>query len=74
MHHSEITTLSIRDLIPHPSNPRKSKGLTQREVAELTGLRRNQVCRIEQGYYSVGVDILAVLADALGKRIVLEDK
>lgn len=53
---------------------RKSKGLTQREVAELTGLRRNQVCRIEQGYYSVGVDILAVLADALGKRIVLEDK
>lgn len=23
MHHSEITTLSIRDLIPHPSNPRK---------------------------------------------------
>lgn len=44
------------------------------KFAELTGLRRNQVCRIEQGYYSVGVDILAVLADALGKRIVLEDK
>lgn len=45
MHHSEITTLSLRDLIPHLSNPRK-----------------------------LSVDILAVLADALGKRIVLEDK
>lgn len=53
---------------------RKQQGITQRELAQRTGLQRNQVCRIEQGYYSVGMDILASLADALGKRIVLEDK
>ena len=37
-------------------------------------------CRVDDvretyiDHYSAGVDILAVLADALGKRIVLEDK
>ena len=53
---------------------RKQQGITQRELAQRTGLQRNQVCRIEQGYYSVGMDIFASLAAALGKRIVFEDK
>lgn len=48
---------------------RREQGITQLELAERTGIRREHVCRIEQGRYSVGFDALQTIAEALGKRI-----
>ena len=48
---------------------RREQGITQLELAERTGIRREHVCRIEQGRYSVGFDALQSIAEVLGKRI-----
>lgn len=48
---------------------RKQKGLTQQDIAERTGIQRNHISRIESGKYSVGLDTLQSIAEALGGRI-----
>ena len=45
------------------------KGMTQTELALITGLTRTHILRIEQGKYSVGLDYLAAIAEALGCEI-----
>ena len=44
---------------------RKKKGITQERLAEMTGFSQSNIWRIEAGKYSVGLDILAKIADAL---------
>jgi transcriptional regulator with XRE-family HTH domain len=41
---------------------RLAAGLTQRELAELTGLSRKYIGEIEGGIANVSIDLLAVLA------------
>lgn len=48
---------------------RKKKGLSMRELAELTGLNHSNIGKIELGKYSVGVDILGRICDALDVRL-----
>lgn len=48
---------------------REEKGLSVQELAERTGLIRNNIYRIESGLYSTGIDILAKIATALDKKI-----
>ena len=48
---------------------RKTKGMTQQDLADVTGLLRNHISRIEQGRYSVGFDTLQAIAEALGGTI-----
>lgn len=45
---------------------RVEAGMTQERLAELTGMRQAHIARIEAGRYSVGIDILAKIANALG--------
>lgn len=45
---------------------RREKKMTQEMLAELTGIRRPHISRIEQGRYSVGFDTLQAIASALG--------
>lgn len=45
---------------------RMRQTLTQERLAELAGLDRKTVNRIEQGAYSTLVDHLTLIADALG--------
>ena len=35
----------------------------------MCGIRGNHITRIEKGRYSVGLDTLAAIAEALGKKI-----
>ena len=44
---------------------RKAKGLTQEQLAEKAGFTQSNIWRIENGKYSVGIDILTAIADAL---------
>jgi len=48
---------------------RKQRGMTQQTLADLTGMQRNHISRIESGKYSVGFDTLQAIAEALGGTI-----
>lgn len=48
---------------------REAAGLTQTQLAEKTGLKQENINRIEKGKYSTGQDILTKIASALGKRL-----
>ena len=48
---------------------RKAKGMTQQDLADVTGNQRNHISRIESGKYSVGFDTLQAIAEALGGTI-----
>lgn len=50
---------------------RERKGITQMQLAEKTGYSQSNIWRIENGKYSVGLDILAVIAEALDARVEL---
>ena len=45
------------------------KGLTQEQLAEKAGFTRSNVYNVEAGRYSVGIDILAKLAEALDASV-----
>ena len=45
---------------------RAERGISQVELAEMTGLIQPHIVRIEQGRYSVGLDTLQAIAKALG--------
>lgn len=48
---------------------RTLKGMTTIQLAEMTGLKQQNISRIERGMYSTGIDILRKIADALGYEI-----
>lgn len=52
---------------------RKDCGMTQQVLADAVGLQRPHISRIEAGRYSVGLDTLAAIAVALGKKIEFVD-
>jgi transcriptional regulator with XRE-family HTH domain len=44
-------------------------GMTQTELATLTGLQRSHIVRLEQGRYGATIDVLSVIAEALNCEI-----
>lgn len=48
---------------------RLEKGITQEELAEMVGIQRASLSRIEAGRFSVGLDILSKIAGILKCRI-----
>ena len=48
---------------------RKQKGLTQMQLAEMTGYDQSNICKIERGRYNASIDIIQKVCDALGARI-----
>lgn len=46
--------------------------MTQKELAEKTGIRQSNISRIESGARSPTVDTLARIAAGLGKKLVIE--
>lgn len=53
---------------------RKAKGLTQMQLAEKTGFSQSNIGRIETGRYSVGLDVLAKIAEALGAKVEIKEE
>lgn len=59
----------LNELIGHRlAEVRRSRGLTQRDVADRMGVTKGRVSQIEQGKIS-GHDVLARFATALGGRL-----
>jgi len=48
---------------------RKAKGITQEELAELSGLNRTHLYRLESGRQSMTLRTLKLIADALEVRV-----
>lgn len=48
---------------------RESKGMEAKQLATLTDIDASNLCRIEQGRYSVGLDILSKISQALGAKV-----
>ena len=48
---------------------RYDKGLTQAQLAELCGMKQQNIARIEAGTHSTGVDVLSRIADVLGTKL-----
>lgn len=53
---------------------RRSRGLTQVDLAEKTGLSQQTISFVEQGYINISLKTLKKIADALGLRMSLTDK
>lgn len=51
---------------------RLQRDMTQQELATAAGITKANVCRIEEGKYSVGIDVLNKIADALGVSLELK--
>ena len=52
---------------------RKSKGLTQEQLADMAGLQRTHVSRIEAGRYAVTLETIEAIAEALGMTVDIVD-
>lgn len=48
---------------------RESKGMEAKQLAMLSNIDASNLCRIEQGRYSVGLDILTKISHALGVKV-----
>lgn len=48
---------------------RAHMGISQAKLAELSGVGYSHIARIEKGRYSVGIDTLAKIGDALGVEL-----
>ena len=48
---------------------RKMEGISQQDLADRVEMQRSHIARIEAGRYSVGLDTLTAIAQALGKRL-----
>lgn len=48
---------------------RKERGLSQLQLAELTGLKQSNIARIESGKYSTGLDILQKIANIFNVKL-----
>lgn len=53
---------------------RKEKGLSVRELAELSGVTYQNINKIELGRYSVGIDVLTKITDALNCEVTITNK
>lgn len=51
---------------------RTQRGLIQAELAQMAGITQSNLARIEAGKYSVGLDILNKIANALGVEVLIQ--
>lgn len=59
----------IRELV---KTSRKESGLTQKQLAKKSGLTQANISNLEKGTSHPTIDSLKKIADAIGKRLVIE--
>ena len=59
----------IRELV---INSRDEQGITQKQLAKKSGLTQANISNIEKGVSRPTIDSLKKIADALGKRLVID--
>lgn len=61
--------LEVRELIV---STRNQLGITQKQLAEKSGVSQANISKIENGSYRPSISILRRIADGFGKRLVIE--
>ena len=61
------------ELIASIIDARQAKGLSQKELAEITGVKQPAIARLENGHISPSVDTINKLLAPLGKRLAVVD-
>jgi len=54
------------------ANARNQLGITQKQLAEKSGVSQANISKIENGIYKPSIQILKRIAEGLGKRLVIE--
>jgi len=54
------------------ANARNQLGITQKQLAEKSGVSQANISKIENGIYKPSIPILKRIAEGLGKRLVIE--
>ena len=62
-----------KDVIDQIKTIRKQKGITQNELAKLTGLKQTAIARIENHHMSPTINMLNRILDALGMVLTIEN-
>ena len=57
------------DAIEQIIKARKEQNMTQAELARKVGTQKSNISRLESGNYNPGLDFLAKVSAALGKRL-----
>ena len=66
----EIAASNARvELMIALSQARKEKGLTQKELSEITGVRQSAISRLEKGNTSTQIDALIRLFTAMNMKL-----
>lgn len=60
------------DIINAMIKVRKEKGLTQKQLSELTGISQSDISRIENGTRNPSLEMIKRLAIGMGMRLKLE--
>lgn len=60
------------DIINAMIKARKEKGLTQKQLSELTGITQADISRIENGSRNPSLEMIKRLATGMGMRLKLE--
>ncbi len=53
---------------------RKEMHITQQELAQASGTKKSNICRLESGRYNPSLDFLIKIAEGLGKSIEVQLK
>lgn len=61
-------TNEVSELI---ARTRNEVGMTQKELAQISGVSQANLSRIENGSYTPSLSVLKRIADGLGKRVVI---
>ena len=70
----EITESRARvELISSIIDAQQAKGLSQKELADITGIKQPAIARLENGHISPNVDTINRLLAPLGKRLAVVD-
>lgn len=70
--HIEVEkNISARDIVNALVAERKRLGLTQQDVANITGMKAPNITRIESCRYTPTLEVLERYAQAVGKRLKL---
>ena len=68
----KVLPYSRREIIRQLVRERKHQKLTQRELAEKTGLKQSNISRLETGKSNPSLDLLQRVAEGLGKELHVE--
>ncbi|MBR0463351.1 MAG: helix-turn-helix domain-containing protein [Clostridia bacterium] len=61
------------EIISSIIDARRARGLSQRELSEMTGIKQPAIARLENGHISPSVDTINRLLAPLGKKLAVID-